>query len=146
MTCSGYGVRDYSKAQRAKCVEQTKTGISTFRESSEHRNNQDRSFNPLRIKDSVLGDLMAADSPRGWGGRARTWGKGSRIKDEATVGPRAFLTYSRESAIYDQLATPQSARQGRVKAIDPTNDSALERVSSESIESARALGLSGASP
>ena len=59
VTCSGYGVRDYSKAQRAKCVKQTKTGISTFRESSKHRNNQDRSFNPLRIKGSVLSDLMA---------------------------------------------------------------------------------------
>ena len=33
-----------------------------------------------------------------------------------------------------------------MKAIGPMNDSALERVSSESIESARALGLSGASP
>src|SRR5439155_26574305 len=71
----GLRVRDYSKAKRAKCVEQTKTGISTFRESSKHRNNQDRSFNPLRIKDSVLSDLMAADSPRCWGGRATTWGQ-----------------------------------------------------------------------
>jgi hypothetical protein len=36
--------------------------------------------------------------------------------------------------------------QGRVKMIGPINASALERVSSESIESDRALGLSGTSP
>lgn len=36
--------------------------------------------------------------------------------------------------------------QGRVKTVGPINASALERVSSESIESDRALGLSGPSP
>ncbi len=44
-----------------------------------------------------------------------------------------------------QLATPR-ARQGRVKTVGPMNDSALERVSSESIASESAVGLSGASP
>src|SRR5438093_13258991 len=81
VTCSGYGVRDYSKAQRAKCVKQTKTGISTFRESSKHRNNQDRSFNPLRIKGSVLRS-DGSDSPRCWGAGQGPGGKGLRIKDE----------------------------------------------------------------
>jgi hypothetical protein len=36
--------------------------------------------------------------------------------------------------------------QGRVKTVGPISESALERVSSESIESDKALGLSGASP
>ena len=46
----------------------------------------------------------------------------------------------------EKLATPHGARQGRVKTSGPMNDSALERVSSESIPSERALGLSGTSP
>ncbi len=38
------------------------------------------------------------------------------------------------------------SRDGRVKTIRPMNDSALEAVSSESIESESAVGLSGTSP
>ncbi len=73
-------------------------------------------------------------------------GKGSRIKDEGDSWTSRILNVLARIRDLRQLATPHSARQGLMKAIGPMNDSALERVSSESIESARALGLSGLSP